>query len=122
MLTDEMDLELERLQDRALSCIYGGNISGRRMRAKAQLETLRQRRIDHCDRFAQKCLKNPRFAKWFPTNTARRSSRRPGTQYQETYARCDRLKNSPVFYLRRRLNGKPGKTYGLRYAEYRQKL
>ena len=29
--------------------------------------------------------------------------------YLEEHARCDRLKNSPIFYMRRRLNGKEGR-------------
>ena len=75
LLTDEMDLEIERLQDKALRCIYGPRISGRRMREMANLPTLRERRIGRCDTFAKKCLKG-RFSTWFPPKTARRSQRR----------------------------------------------
>ena len=125
LLTDELDLEVERLQDRALKCIYGWKIngqrtSGRRLRELAGVTTLRARRIEHCDTFVGRCLKNPRFAAWFPLKQGRRSARNQGEKYEEKFARCDRLRNSPVYFFRRRLNGKEGKTYGERYREYRE--
>ena len=120
-LTDEQDELLDRQQNQALKCIYGPGISGRRMREMAGLTTLRQRRIDQCDKFAAKCLASDRFSDWFPTKKTRRSARKAGKceEYVEKKARCNRLYNSPLFYLRRRLNGKEGKSYGLRNAEYR---
>ena len=45
---------------------------------------------------------------------------RGGERYREDFARCDRLKNTPLFYMRRRLNGKIGKKYGERYRERRE--
>ena len=41
LLTDEQDWDLERTQDKALRCIFGPRISGRRMRAMADITTLR---------------------------------------------------------------------------------
>ena len=38
----------------------------------------------------------------------------------EFQARKDRLFSSPPFYYRRRLNGKPGKTYEERNRRYRE--
>ena len=81
--------------------------------------TLRQRRIEQCDKFANLCAKSPRFGHWFPRKTTRRSSR-SGEIYMETFARCNRLANTPLFYMRRRLNGKQGKEYGARYRERRE--
>ena len=43
-------------------------------------------------------------------------------EYYEQYARCDRLKNSPVFYMIRRLNGKEGRPYGSRNCEYQEDI
>ena len=117
MLTDKQDEELERLQSTALRYIYGYGISYRKMREDSGLMTLRQRRIDACDKFARSCAVSDRFSSWFPTTNTRRS--RHTLPYKETYARCDRLKNSPLFYMRRRLNGKQGKTYGKRNERYR---
>ena len=117
MLTDEQDQQIERLQAQALKNIYGYSDSYAEMREKAGVTTHRARRIDLCDKFAQKALKNPMFERWFPLRSGR--SGRHAEQYQELPARTDRLFNSPLFYLRRRLNGKPGKTYGQRNKEYR---
>ena len=90
------------------------------MRELAELDTLRERRIARCDSFAAKCANGDRFCDWFPKKVARRAMRRGAEQYREEYARCNRLFNSPIFYMRRRLNGKEGKVYGTRNKEYRE--
>ena len=118
-MTDEQDEMLERQQSHALKLIFGTNISAGKMRELAGVPTLRQRRIDLCDKFADKALKNPRFAPWFPLRAGRPT--RTSLKYEEMHARCDRLKNSPLFYMRRRLNGKPGRTYGQRNQFWRER-
>ena len=117
MLNDEQDQIIERLQARALKNIYGYKDSYAIMRQKAGVTTHRARRIELCDKFARKALGNPRFD-WFPPRTAR--SGRRGDAYKESQARTDRLYYSPIFYYRRRLNGKEGRTYGLRNKKYRE--
>ena len=120
-LTDNQDERLERLQDHALKCIYGTDLSARRLRGKSGLDTLRSRREEINRKFAVKCAKDPVFERWFPLKTSRRSTRNgPGEVYKEEKARCERLMNSPLFYFRRVLNGKIGKTYGTRNREYRE--
>ena len=121
LLTDELDEELDWMQNHALRCIFGPS-GGRKLRQLAGVTTLRQRRIEHCDAFAAKCLKNGRFAGWFPLKQGRRSTRGDGARekYLETFARCERLRASPLHFFRRRLNGKQGKEYGKRYREYRE--
>ena len=121
-LTDEQDERLERVQSSALKCIFGPFHSARKMRGLANILTLRQRRIDLCDKFAKKSLANPRFAHWFPLKAGRTSSRtsKVTEKFLELKARCDRLNNSPLFYFRRRLNGKEGKSYGKRNEVYRR--
>ena len=119
MLTDWQDEAIERLQTHALKCIFGPRISGRKMRDLAGLTTLRQRRIEYVDKFAGKCAASDRFEDWFPEREGGRSTRKR-EKYIEEFARCDRLFNSPIYYMRRRLNGKPGKTYGARNSVYRQ--
>ena len=120
LLNDEQDQIIERLQSKTLKCIYGPKIPYAKMRQMADVPTLRQRCIDACDRFDEKCIDSPRFTKWFPLNDReRRSNRGAGEKYLEEFARCDRLKNSPIFYFRRRMNGKDGKTYGERNRRYR---
>ena len=118
MLTDQQDEQLERLQSTALRYIYGYGPSYAELRELAGLPTLRARRIDLCDKFARKTAANPRFEHWFPRSRPKRATRHT-EEYKEEYARCDRLKNSPVFYMRRRLNGKDGKKYGKRNCQYR---
>ena len=118
-LTDEQDEVLERLQSHALKCIFGLGKSAGKMRAEAQVTTLRQRRITLCDKFAQKAASSVRFSHWFSTRASGRSTR-GGDQYLETYARCDRLRNSPLHYMRRRLNGEEGRTYGSQNRTYRE--
>ena len=76
------------------------------MRKRSGLETLRARRIVQADKFAEKAAGSDRFAHWFPMRTSRTT--RGGDKYMESYARCDRLYNSPIYYMRRRLNGKEG--------------
>ena len=120
LLTDEQDQRIERLQSSALRCIFGYEVAYSRMRELASVTTLRQRRIDFCDRFAAKCLGSRRFAQWFPLRAGRGGRpTRAGEKYVEDYARCNRLRDTPIFFMRRRLNGKEGKIYGSRYGERR---
>ena len=88
------------------------------MRRKAGVITHRARRIELCDKFARKAAANPLFARRFPLRTAR--SGRHAEMYEEKQARTDRLYNSPLFYYRRCMNGKPGKAYGERNRHYRE--
>ena len=126
MLTDDLDEELDRLQNQALKIIFGPRfagqrIGGQRLRALAGITTLRSRRVEHCDKFASKCASSPRFEHWFPLKMSRARTRGAGGEkYLETFARCNRLRDSPVHFFRRRLNGKVGKIYGERYREYRE--
>ena len=119
MMTDVQDQEMERAQTGALRAIFGYGESARKLREAANIQTLRARRIELTDKFARKCASNPRFNHWFPLNTGRRSARN-NDKYEEKYARTDRLKNSPLYYMRRRLNGKEGKIYGERNRTFRE--
>ena len=121
MLTDLQDQELERVQIGALRCIYGYQLTAADLRLKADVATLRERRIRLTDNFANKCLASDRFKSWFPETEGRRSGRN-GEKYKEFFAKTDRLKNSPLYYMRRRLNGKEGKQYGERNRVYRENL
>ena len=82
---------------------------------------MRQRRVEQCDKFAAACIAGGRFSGWFPERVGRSSARRGGFEkFHEGFARCKRLQDSPVFFMRRRLNGKEGKVYGERNKERRQ--
>ena len=108
----EQDDLLERLQNHALLCIFGPGLSARERRERANITTLRKRREELCDKFAQKCLNNPNMQHFFPLKSSRASAKSGvGERYLEKKARCDRLWNSPIFYMHKRLNGKTGKKY-----------
>ena len=119
MLTDINDQRLEYCQVEALRCIYGYGQSARTLRWTAGLQTLRDRRIEATDKFARKAAADPKFCHWFPRRTAGRTTRNKEV-YEEKHAKCDRLMNSPIYYMRRRLNGKQGKVYGERNRQYRE--
>ena len=102
MLTQEQCLEIERLQMQALKCIFGMQYSYRSLLEKTGLESLEERRIAAVDKFAKKNLEG-KFSHWFPLREARRGLRNENI-YLEEHARTERLKNTPVFYMRRRLN------------------
>ena len=119
ILTDYEDQEIDRLQSQALKRIYGFGVSYAKMREIAGITTMRARRVELIDKFVDKCLGSSHFSAWFPLRQSGRTGNRKGEKYLEEYARCDRLKNSPVFFMRRRLNGKQGKQYGMRNAQYR---
>ena len=121
MMTDEQDQQLENAQVGALRAIFGYGLLARKLRQKAGVETLRQKRIDLTDKFARKAANSLRFGKWFPRNEGGRVVRHRD-EFKEFHAKTDRLKNSPLFYMRRRLNGKEGKTYGERNRQYRENL
>ena len=94
MINDRQDEILERLQATALRYVYGYGVPYAKMRERANIETLRARRISLCDKFVQKCLASERFSEWFPENDQSQRSRHT-LQFREEFARCDRLKNSP---------------------------
>ena len=120
-LTDEQDELLDNLQNAALKMIYGPGLSARKMRSKSGLSTLRARREVLCDKFIDKCVGIPLFSDWFPLKSGRSSTRiSKQEKYHETTPRCERLRNSPLHYFRRRLNGKPGKICGKRNEIYRE--
>ena len=88
-LTDEQDQAVERLQAGALRSIYGPEFSYARMREMAGVTTLRERRVQACDKFASKCATSAGFSAWFPPRESGRSRGRKAEVYHEDYARCD---------------------------------
>ena len=105
-LTITQSQALERLQAQSLKAIYGYEHSYRALLEMTGLTTLQERRDKRDLKFAQKCSQNDRYKSWFPLNPIARCTRQP-LVYQEKRARTQRLYKSPLFNLRRRLNGKP---------------
>ena len=104
-LTLSQSSALERLQARALKAIYGYEHSYRSLLEHTGLTTLQERRDRRCKKFAEKCLQDDHFRTWFPLNPVSRSTRKP-LPYLEVRTRTKRLENSPVYHMRRLLNGK----------------
>jgi hypothetical protein len=63
---------------------------------------LSDRRAAAIEKFAKKCLSG-QYSHWFPPNRGLCRTRRP-KKYHEEYARCERLKNTPIYHKRRLLN------------------
>ena len=77
MLTDEQDQQVERLQAQALKCIYGYKMSYKEMRDRAGITTHQARRVELCDKFAEKAATSGRFSEaWFPLREGRQGGRR----------------------------------------------
>ena len=57
--------ELEKIQKRCLRVIYGYNLTYDELLAKAQLNTLKERRVAAFEKFARKAVKNPKYNHWF---------------------------------------------------------
>ena len=121
MMADGEDEMIERLQAQALKCIFGWRYSYEALRRRAGVPTLCQRRINLADSFAEKCAASQRFGEWFPRKALLRPTRSAQNtgKYQKAFARCERLRNSPLHYMRRRLNGGAGKSYEERNKFYR---
>ena len=107
LLTAGQAAELEKQQTQALKNIFGPSISAKKMRDKADLETLSKRREDISLRFAKKGLGNPRCSHWFEERRIPVYARQAGVvypRYKEDAARTDQHRNTPKNYLIRKLN------------------
>ena len=102
MLTMEQADRLEHLQSQSLKVIYGFDKSYRQVLELSGLAKLSARREQAIEKFAVKS-KEGRFPHWFPLNPSKRQNR-TRLKYKEDYARCDRLKKTPIYEMRRVLN------------------
>ena len=107
MLNKEMSDQIENIQRRACKIIFGWDSNYSTLLEEGRIETLSSRRETLTVNFAEKTSKNERFKHWFPlrTNESEVNLRRQN-KYEECYARTERMKNSPLFYMRRALNYK----------------
>ena len=104
MLSGDQSARLERLQGRALKCVFGWNKSYAEVLELSGLQSLENRRRDLVDNFARKASRDPRFSHWFPPSPSTGHDTRKRPQYAIEACRTERYMNSPVFYMRRRLN------------------
>ena len=87
---------LENVQKKCLRIIYGYGIEYEDLLRIADLETLQARREKALLKFATKTSSSPQFKDWFPLNK-NRSSQRNSKEFEEKFARSDRLYNSPLY-------------------------
>lgn len=62
------------------------------------------RRLEIVKKFAVKTSQNPRFKSWFPEHEPYQYELRVKRKYKEERAKTERLKNNPIFMMRRILN------------------
>ena len=104
MLNLDQRKELERLQMTTLKTIYGYKVSYAKALEESGLSTLEERRQDFFDRFSLKLANNPDYASWLPKARFTGYDLRKELIYNESFAATDRLRNSPLYAIRRRLN------------------
>ena len=104
MLTQEMSNELENIHKRACKIIFGWNSKYSDLVEQGRIVRLSERRHSLILNFAKKSEANPRFTNWFPKKSYEDLNLRRTKTFEEVYARTERLKNSPLFYMRRALN------------------
>ena len=104
-LTLENITDLERVQKNALKIILKEEyFSYEKALEKTNLESLYDRRITLCLKFAKACTKSTQVKDLFPENKQADLNFRFPEKYQVTMARTDRLKDSAVPYMQRLLN------------------
>ena len=104
LITKEQGEDLERLQRQCLKIIHGFDKSYSCLLELTGLSTLEERRQTAMLKFADKCI-DGNYAHWFPLNQNTGRTRR-SLEFKESFARCDRLRNSPIYYMRRLLNSR----------------
>ena len=95
---------LECMQSIALKTIFGWERSYNDCLELAGIQTLNERRLQACSKFANKTLTNPRFAHWFPLNQGSTYNTRHQEKYHIDFAKQERLRNAPLHFMRRLLN------------------
>ena len=95
---------IEKVQRRTLRLIYGYEKKYDELLTESGLQTLEQRRIEALTKFAHKTVKNPKYASWVPLRHLQRLNRQTKPYLEET-ATGNRLYKSPIFTMRRILNG-----------------
>ena len=105
MLSVTQSERLERLQRRAMKCIYGVERSYENILSTEDIERLDLRRENLFTNFAIKASNNERVKhKWFPPSHKHDHDTRVNKPFKEFPARTERLYNSPMFQMRKRLN------------------
>ena len=104
LLTLSQSEQLERLQKITLRIIFGFDRTYEDVLALSNLKTLEERRKNAFLKFAKNLAESERYKDWFPVNNNSEYNLRETKTYMETFARTQRLYNSPIFSMRRALN------------------
>ena len=105
LLNGGQEEQLERLQRQAIRVCFGCRVPVEETMQADGIQTLKERRIRRCDAFINKARNNPRFSQeWFPRREEIPWELRRRRDYQETQAATLRRHNSPLAFMRRRLN------------------
>lgn len=97
--------EIERIQRRALKDIFGYQFSYRTILEHQNIESLHNRREKLVKNFAIKAAANGRFSpRWFPPAEEHGYPTRGRVKYKVFASKTERLKNSPLYFMRRILN------------------
>ena len=104
LLNDKIRMRLENLQKRALQIIYGFGYSYRKLREKAEVKTLEERKINIVSNFSRKMAIPDRFGPlWFPKKLTD-ARLRQREKYQIERAKYDRFKFGHLNLMRRLIN------------------
>ena len=105
-LTKENSDDLERVQKCALRIILGNRYKDYENGLKMiGLETLEQRRINLCRKFALKSLKHEKTKSMFPLRKNEHGmKKRKDEKFAVQFARTKRFQNSSIIYMQKQLN------------------
>ena len=104
-LTEEDKQSLERVQKVAFRLILGSNYRGyEHALLDLDMDSLEERRLSLCLKFAKKCLKHPIASEMFPLNPNLDHSTRYQNKFIVQKARTDRLLYSSIPQMQRLLN------------------
>ena len=102
ILTDEQSEELERMQRLTLKTIYGFETPYRICLEKSGITRLLERRNTLFENFAKRAFKDDHYGKlWFHDKEKSKYNLRREERVVENFANCDRLKNAPIYRMRR---------------------
>ena len=97
--------QIERIQ----KCAGGDYTSYYEALDLLEIDSLDNRRSKICEKFARKCLKNPRYSSWFHSNEYSQhihNTRSNKSKLVPVSTRTQRYKNSSIPYLTQLLNKK----------------
>ena len=106
-LTDENSDDLERIQKSAMKIILGNKYKDYLSALNyLQLDKLKDRRKELCQRFALKCMKMEKTKNMFSLSKKEHIMKlRNSEKYHVQFAKTSRLQNSPIIYMQNLLNG-----------------